>query len=213
MMCRSLLVICLIGLNCFLLPAATSAQMMTFEPDLNVPSYTNPENSIEPGFSYTVGLFSKSYLGTDAKKRWGIMLGQQKLIATRKFVVAEPNEYSAISLQYGRDWLVFERSRLAVAVGMAAGAALITQRHNECTGLFCGSPDGVWLVTPYTKFSIPVWSSLSLAAGVRGTILVGDHHDMFPYESGVVFSLGIGLSAKPGQGADKSSGAPAREAG
>ncbi len=177
---------------------SASAQTMYFGADLNTPSQTAPGYSLETGFGYSVELYSNAYRYSDATTRWGFLLGHQKLSTIRDQAEAEPYPYTATSLQWGRDWLVFKRPGILVAAGTGFGAVFVSEKDKECYSAFCKLPNASWIFTPNVKVSVPLSSYLSLVSSVRGMVYVDNRAEMYPYESGVVFSIGIGLNANPG---------------
>lgn len=186
-----------------LVPAVVCGQAISVEYDLNTPAYTEPAYpgdpgfEVERGFSMRVGLLTKNYANSEAKRRWSVFVGNQSLDTTPRTDDPYVTEHSAISIEVGHDWLAFERPRVCLSFGASAGLVIISHKNRysgQCDTAFCNLPDGGWQVSGYGRCEFPVSSKFGLMVGVRGWLLSRDREEMFPFANGPVVSVGIQLS-------------------
>jgi hypothetical protein len=186
-----------------LAPTVARGQAISVEYDLNTPAYTEPENpggtefDVEQGFSMRAGFMSQNYATSKARHRWSFFVGHQSLETTPHVTNPNTTKHSANSLEVGHDWLVFERSRVCLSLGVSAGLVLINHADgyaNSGDSFSIELPDGGWQLSGFGRCEFPVSSKFGLMVGIRGWLLTRDREDMFPFESGPVVSVGIQLS-------------------
>jgi len=187
---------------------ATGAQgqSMSFEVDVNVPVIEEPDSpdreefNLESGFSFTIGFFSKKYLESEANNRFGIMLSRQSVSTTTVSDDPYTTKHTAYAVQLASDWAIYRGSGSVVAAGLGVGPIFISHDNKYSGGdtAFSGVPNGSLLFSPYAKAIFPVSDYLSVISGVRWVIHTDDTKDRFPYDHGIIISLGIEVGGARG---------------
>jgi hypothetical protein len=106
-------------------------------------------------------------------------------------------DYSAFSLQFGYGATVFRRAWIRLVLGGAVGPVFYSSDTGyPCGGIFCDLPDVNVMWTPEMRVAIPVGNSMSAFGSVRSNFYNGGREKSFPFDAGVIASIGFTVGAR-----------------
>ncbi len=139
-----------------------------------------------------VGFFPKSLFGEGGSHRFGVVIGRKKVWNWANSSGRGPGPYSALRIQGQLDFRIWQKNSWEIRGGGALGFDYLND-SSECDSPFCGWPDPFVLVSPNIRASIQLSQRFVGIFDVRGDVYMTSQGVTFPFESGVVYSLGIGV--------------------
>lgn len=178
--------------------AYSQAVDITF--DLNTPvSDLHPRGfparpDLRAGVGFNLGYFPQGTFADNALGRMGFVVGRKRVSDKANGGVGREGPYTAYRVQGRADLNIWRNGPLNLRGGIALGLDFMTDSA-PCNELFCGLPEPVVLVSPSVSAAVRISSKVSGIVEFRGSLYMTDRHTTFPFESGVVLSIGLELAS------------------
>lgn len=191
----ALLVIALTFMCC----GSAYTQVLNLSFDFNTPATQSPRfNSgqaveVDPSLAFSAGVFTKSVFSDESRGRFGFFVGRQKLTVRKSENKFDSVEYTAFTVQGATEFRVVGNANLNLSAGLAVGLSFLTD-SSPCNEIFCDLPESAVLFTPLLRGAFRISPKFASYLEARWTYFMPDNHSIYPFESGVVFAVGIELN-------------------
>lgn len=184
-----------------LVATTVSGQVIEITTDLNTPSISDPLYEGGPvfeankKFALRGAFLSSNYAASEDTWRWGVAVGVQSLEVRPAGSTDDWARYRATSLCAMLVWALIRKSRWCLAAGASGGVVSISKdaTADDYCDSFCVDFDGGLRAGIQGRLEFEISNRIGLVAGVRTWIWTPSKEEMFPFENGPVYSVGIHL--------------------
>lgn len=157
------------------------------------PGYQGAERTKDLGMAYSFGFFSNSFIDGGGVTRTGLVVRKRSL--TTQADTLDPSDfyYRETSLQFVVDRRLVRNRKLLLTAGAGIGTTFIDGEweNGPVSSDDWGWPEGYWVFTPSIRAAYRSGYPVTVYAEAKNTFYSGDKAKTFPFQSGLVFAVGV----------------------